>query len=190
MQLLSLAALPRPLPLQAAHPSPPLPLPSSPTGPVSPSELANIFNTAAQRSSGLTLKQFLTALAMISPDLTTLTNHMVAQLGPQMKPRAGGDAPQPATFPLRNLDLKSQAAQAHWGAAQNVMSAANAFMRAGAAHAANGGGHDGGAVQQRISGGPTAGGGFAGEWGGRYGGAAWAGRGGRRVGRVECRKSC
>ncbi|PNH02798.1 hypothetical protein TSOC_011202 [Tetrabaena socialis] len=107
--------------------------------PVSTGDLANIFNTAAQRSSGLTLKQFLTALAMISPDLTTLCNHMVAQLGPQMRPRAGGDAPQPATFPLRNLDLKGQAAQASWGSAQSVMSAANAFMKAGNAHTSSGG---------------------------------------------------
>lgn len=54
---------------------------------MSPTDLGNIFSTASQRSSGLTLKQFLTALAMISPDLITLTNHIVAQLGPQV----GGD---------------------------------------------------------------------------------------------------
>ncbi|GIL60812.1 hypothetical protein Vafri_15341 [Volvox africanus] len=120
---------------------------AQPIGPISPTDLANIFNTASQRTSGLTLKQFLTGLAMISPDLTTLCNHMVAQLGPQMKPRAGSDAPQPACFPLRNLDLKSAAAQSHWGAAQNVISAANAFMKGGGGGAgglSNGGGGAGG----------------------------------------------
>ncbi|GIL88668.1 hypothetical protein Vretifemale_16589 [Volvox reticuliferus] len=113
---------------------------AQPIGPVSPTDLANIFNVASQRTSGLTLKQFLTGLAMISPDLTTLCNHMVAQLGPQMKPRAGSDAPQPACFPLRNLDLKSAAAQSHWGTAQHVISAANAFMKGSGGGAGNGGG--------------------------------------------------
>ncbi|KAG2449858.1 hypothetical protein HYH02_005381 [Chlamydomonas schloesseri] len=131
---------------------------AQPVGPVPPADLGNIFAAASQRTSGLTLKQFLTALAMISPDLTTLTNHLVAQLGPQLRPRAGGDAPQPACFPLRNLDLKSQAAQAHWGVAQGVMSAANAFMKAGVLNGGGGGAGFAGAISAALQGAASGGG--------------------------------
>ncbi len=66
---------------------------------------------------------------MISPDLNTLTEHMVAQLGPQLRPRSGSDAgPQPSAVGLRNLrnldDLRSaSASSSSWGVAQGVLSA-------------------------------------------------------------------
>jgi hypothetical protein len=72
---------------------------------MSASESQSIFNHACQSgpsssspsnvaTAGLSLKQFLTALALITPDLKLLTAHMISALGPQMRAKTGNDPPQ------------------------------------------------------------------------------------------------
>lgn len=137
---------------------------AAPIGPVAPSDLAAIYAAAAMRASGLTLKPFLTALAMISPDLTALCEHMVGQLGPQLRPRSGSDAPQPVSVGVRSLDLRgaSMTQQSTWGVATGVLGAVQAFMRAGNMSGHSSAAHSphpsqGGAVGGMLSSAPNSG---------------------------------